>query len=180
MSNFNTGDLVKRTSGSWKGVNEGDINRVSHAFGNTLNLEGYSDFNFDSRNFEKVVSTNKLVAGEFKVGDRVRMISEDPAFGAGEVEVGDVGVVVSTVDEIRVDFPDQKHWLADIDDIEHETLFVTSENTPETVNISIDGAVEACKTALSEIETLEAKIKALRDSIKTHEQVLRKAGLKLI
>lgn len=56
---------------------------------------------------------------DFKVGDKVRMISESPAHGLGDVSVGDVGKIIYVWDVgIWVDFPKHKGWLANSKDLE--------------------------------------------------------------
>lgn len=48
----------------------------------------------------------------FEVGDKVRMIADDPKHGLGDVKVGDVGVIKDIAEdgEFIVDFPEQDKW----------------------------------------------------------------------
>src|SRR6185503_13494511 len=97
---FKIGDMVKRVSGNWRGVSAGDVLRVTSASGMFLSLEGYEGITFDGEKFELVQEASVVaVPREFEVGDRVRMISESPAHGQGEVSVGDVGVIVEVSED---------------------------------------------------------------------------------
>lgn len=173
---FKIGDMVKRTSGSWRGVNVGDIKKVSCTGGRNIQLEGYPDITFDSDNFKLDHRTSvqlEIVTGEdrpFKIGDRVRMISEDPAYGAGEVKVGDIGVIVRTSgDDFVVDFPNQDDWDAHVDGIEHVAeQKVTTTPEPE---VSLDEAVSNWQNVNQQIKELEAQAA-------NYIRVMRRAGLK--
>ena len=57
---------------------------------------------------------------KFKVGDKVKMISNRPTHGFGGVKVGDVGEIVKVYSPllIKVDFPSQEYWAASSDDLE--------------------------------------------------------------
>lgn len=102
------------------------------------------------------------------------MISRNPRHGSGLINVGDEGTVISLDgDGYRVNFPRHSTWHSGPDDCE----LVNKNPIPAA---SIDEAVEACKTARTEIEELKAKVKALKDSIKDYEVVLQRAGLKFI
>ena len=56
----------------------------------------------------------------FKVGDRVRIIADNPRHGWGGVSKGDIGVVRELGDEgfMSVDFPNQKRWNGYDDEFE--------------------------------------------------------------
>lgn len=106
---------------------------------------------------------------EFKVGDRVRMIAEDPAHGAGEVCVGDIGVITRLntggYHECVVDFPAQKSWNADFADLEHE-----APDVPE-VEVSLDEAVANWQNVAQQIKELQAQVIQ-------YERVMRRHGVK--
>lgn len=177
---FKVGDRVVRTSREWRGVKVGDINVVSEVHGNNLSLEGQGDKIFDGDFFklaEPLIVISLPAVRPFAVGDRVRMIAESPAHGMGEIDVGDIGVIVRTGEEecdyceFVIDFPNQRGWNADASDLEHEhPQFVTDESLPE---ISLDEAVTNCQNLRQQIAGLEVKAKQ-------YEQVMRKHGLKFI
>jgi hypothetical protein len=172
---FKIGDMVVRTAGGWRGVEEGDVKKVSSVDGMNIQLEGYPDITFDGENFE-LSAPMAIEPREFQVGDRVRMISEDPSYGMGELEVGDIGVITKIggtgyvdKDDFEVDFPNQKEWLCTSNDIEH----VDAIKLITLPNISLDVAVSKCQAIRKQIEELQ-------EEAKTYEQVMRKAGVKFI
>ncbi|ATN92845.1 hypothetical protein QGX11_gp082 [Pseudomonas phage PPSC2] len=181
MNHFNKGDVVVRTAGEWRGVKQGDINVVeSTNGGGIIYLVGFDGYAFDPDNFELADQQTTAVLGgftpEIEVGSLVRMISRSPRHGAGLINIGDEGTVISLDEDgdgYRVKFPRHPTWHSGPDDCE----LVNKTPVPA---VSIDEAVEACKTARTEIEELEAKVKALKDSIKVYEVVLQRAGLKFI
>lgn len=176
---YQVGDIVVRTEGSWRGVNEGDVHTVKSVHGGNIHLVGFDDITFDGDNFMKQETPQVAVPGSgsqrIEVGSLVRMVSYEPKYGLGYVSKGDEGTVTSLDGEggYHVRFPRQASWHSGPNDCE-------LVNVIPTPTISIDEAVEACKTARSEIAELEAKVKELKDSIKGFEQVLHKAGLKFI
>jgi hypothetical protein len=126
-----------------------------------------------SGEYDAVNKTDVIVTGEdrpFKIGDRVRMISEEPAYGAGEVKVGDIGMIVRTSgDDFVVDFPNQDDWDAHVDDIEHVAeQKVTTTPEPE---VSLDEAVSNWQNVNQQIKELEAQAA-------NYIRVMRRAGLK--
>ena len=239
---FKIGDMVKRTSGSWRGVNEGDIKKVSQVWGGNIQLEGYADITFDGDNFalyqrpgsaplvefergQTIIykyhdgntytgkvqdlsvtmlgvirgttgsydAVNKtdvlsieiaLPTARYKVGDRVRLVSDDPHYGKGEVRVGDIGRVISVggpdseydQDDLVIDFERDDDWLGHIDDIEHvdpQPSPMVIMTQPVVPDISVDEAVEKC-------QTLRKQIADLQIELKTFEQVMLRHNLKPI
>jgi hypothetical protein len=238
---FKIGDMVVRTSGSWRGVNEGDTNKVTSVWGGNIQLEGYTDITFDGDNFRlhnrqgaplqefergqtivykyhdgntytgKVQDTSatmlgvirggngtydavnktdvlsveiSLPTGRFKVGDRVRLVSDDPHYGKGEVRVGDIGRVTNVggpdseydQDDLVIEFEQDEDWLGHIEDVEHvepqpaPLIIITKAVVP---NISVDEAVEKCQTLRKQIADLQVELK-------TFEQVMLRHNLKPI
>lgn len=48
---------------------------------------------------------------KFKVGDKVKLISDNPKYGLGDIEKGDIGTVKSIYDdELVIDFLKQDDW----------------------------------------------------------------------
>lgn len=177
---YQVGDIVVRTEGSWRDVNEGDVHTVKSVHGHNICLEGFDGITFDGDNFKKQHTSATTLGGgsqRIEVGSLVRMISDYPKHGAGLINIGDEGVVISLGDDgdYRVKFPRHPTWRSGPDDC--ELVNVVPIPTP---TISIDEAVEACKSARSEIEELESKVQSLKDSIKGYEQVLRQNGLAFI
>lgn len=174
---YKVGDTVVRTGGVWRGVSPGDVHTVSEVHGSNIVLVGKPGITFDGDNFEPYIEVagTPNQSGKIEVGSLVRMISSNPKHGAGLIKVGDEGVVISLGDngDYRVNFPRHSTWNSGPNDCE----LVNKIPTPA---ISIDEAVEACKTARSEIAELEAKVQSLKDSIKGYEQVLRQNGLAFI
>lgn len=222
---FQIGDMVVRTSGSWRGVNEGDIKKVTGVWDRNIHLEGHPDITFDGENFalytapsapqrlergqvityrkggevytgrvqdvsqtllgvirnhsgeyDAVDKSDVIVTAEdrpFKVGDRVRMIAADPAHGRGEVEVGEIGVIVSTNSQhggsFVVNFPSQEDWEAEPEDLEHVDP-APIVNEPE---VSLDEAVANWQSVTSQIESLKAQLVS-------YERVMRQNGIKPI
>lgn len=55
----------------------------------------------------------------FKVGDKVRVITDNPYYGWGNVSKGDVGTIIAIDgDVIRVNFPGQSRWNGRADEFE--------------------------------------------------------------
>lgn len=181
MNPFKKGDVVVRTGGQWRGVKQGDVNVVdSTNGGGVIYLVGFDGYAFDPDNFELADQQTAAVLGtptpKIEVGSLVRMISRNPKHGAGLINIGDEGVVIAMDeggDGYRVKFPRHTTWHSGPNDCE----LVNKTPVPA---VSIDEAVEACKSARTEIEELEAKVKALKDSIKGYEVVLQRAGLKFV
>lgn len=181
MNHFKKGDVVVRTGGEWRGVKQGDVNVVDSTNGaGIIYLVGFDGYAFDPDNFKLADQQTTAVLGastpKIEVGSLVRMISRNPQHGAGPINVGDEGTVVSLDgygDGYHVKFSRHSYWHSGPNDCE----LVNKTPVPA---VSIDEAVEACKTARTEIEELEAKVKALKDSIKVYEVVLQRAGLKFI
>lgn len=169
---FKVGDLVKRTSGNWRGVYEGDIKKVTHVWGGNISLEGYPDITFDGDNFE-LHETAVPATGprEFKVGDRVRMISESPRYGRGEVRVGDIGVITSIpINHVKykIKFERQHNWSGGACDIEHEFPEVVQENIPQ---VSLDEAVANWQSVSQQIKELQAQVVQ-------YERIMRSCGVR--
>lgn len=166
---FKVGDMVIRTSGSWRGVNEGDINKVTSVWGGNISLAGYDDITFDGDNFE-LHETAVPVTGprEFKVGDRVRMIAESPRYGRGEVRVGDIGVITSIPNNLvkyKIKFERQDNWSGAACDIEHEFPEVAQENIPQ---VSLDEAVENWQSVSQQIKELQAQVVQYERIMRSH------------
>lgn len=239
---FKIGDMVKRTSGSWRGVNEGDINKVTQVWSGNIQLEGYADITFDGDNFAlyqrpgsaplvefergqtiiykyhdgntytgKVQDISATMLGvirgtngtydavnisdvrsieiplptaRFKVGDRVRLINDDPHYGKGDVRVGDIGRVTEVggpdseydQDDLVIEFERDEDWLGHIDDVEHvdpqptPLIIMTKPVVPE---VSLDEAVGNWQDVTQQIRELQAKAS-------TYERVMRNHGIKPI
>lgn len=238
---FKIGDMVVRTSGNWRGVNEGDIKKVSQVYGWKLQLEGYPDITFDGDNFAlhhrqgaplqefergqtiiykyhdgntytgKVQDIGSSMLGvirgsnrtydavsitgvlsieiglptaRFRVGDRVRLVNDDPQYGKSEVRVGDIGRITAVggpnseydQDDLVIEFDKDDDWLGHIDDIEHvdpqpAPLIIMSK--PVVPDIPVDVAVEKCQTLRKQIADLQVELK-------TFEQVMLRHNLKPI
>ncbi|AMR57384.1 hypothetical protein vB_PsyM_KIL3b_0138 [Pseudomonas phage vB_PsyM_KIL3b] len=244
---FKIGDMVKRTSGSWRGVNEGSINKVTSVWCGGIQLEGYADITFDGDNFAlyrrprcstprvefergqiiiykyhdgntytgKVQDISAHASGtmlgvirggdgtydavnisdvlsleiplptaRFKVGDRVRLVNDDPQYGKSEVRVGDIGRITAVggpdseydQDDLVIEFDKDDDWLGHIDDIEHvdpQPAPLIIMNKPAVPDISVDEAVD-------KYQTLRKKIADLQIELKTFEQVMLRHNLKPI
>jgi hypothetical protein len=171
---FQAGDLVKRIRGSFREVEEGEICEVVRQEGTFLTLQG-KDGTYDTEKFELVPTITTLAQTaaprEFQIGDRVRMINENPRHGRGEVRVGDIGVIVAIGDgliEYRVDFDRQKHWGANGKDIEHEHPQVVTTVAQE---VSLDEAVANWQAVSQQIKELQVQAAA-------YERIMRINGLK--
>ncbi|UAV89741.1 hypothetical protein [Pseudomonas phage COT4] len=175
MQQFKSGDRVKRTGGDFRDVTTGGIyiiDRIAdgsdqYTTGSVL-LVG-CEGSYTARSFELVASAPQ-VKREFQIGDRVRMIAEDPAHGVGEVEVGDIGVIVQLENsrgvDCVVDFPRQEGWNADFADLEHEHVQVAVET-----EVSLDEAVANWQNVNQQIKELEAQAA-------NYIRVMRRAGIK--
>ncbi|UAV90011.1 hypothetical protein REC_162 [Pseudomonas phage REC] len=127
-----------------------------------------------SGNYDAVMKSDVIIVPadprSFQIGDRVRMIAEDPAHGAGEVEVGDIGVIVQLENsrgvDCVVDFPRQGGWNADFADLEHEHVQVAAET-----EVSLDEAVANWQNVNQQIKELEAQAA-------NYIRVMRRAGIK--
>jgi hypothetical protein len=120
----------------------------------------------------------------FKIGDRVRLVNEDPHYGRGCVEVGDIGRVIAVggpdsgydQDDLVIEFDQDDDWLGHIDDIEHvdpQPAPLIIMNKPVVPDISVDEAVEKCQTLRKQIADLQVELK-------TFEQVMLRHNLKPI
>lgn len=172
---FKIGDMVIRTSGSWRGVNEGDVKRVTWCDGRNIQLEGHTDITFDADNFElhKTEATVPTTGPrEFKVGDRVRMIAESPRHGRGEVRVGDIGVITSVTGDAvkyRIKFERQNNWGGSDSDIEHEF--------PEVVQVDLGVSLDE---AVGNWQSVNQQIKELEAQSQSYERIMRANGIKPI
>lgn len=170
MRKFKVGDIVKRVRGSFNGVVEGGVYEVT-SVGSlaAIGLLGQGG-SYDEAMFElfQEATPTTTTPREFKVGDRVRMISHDPAYGRGEVCVGDIGVVahLQSGGDLVVDFPNQEDWNAHIDDIEHADP-LPSSNIPE---VSLDEAVANWQNVSQQIKELQARAS-------NYERVMRRNGI---
>lgn len=168
---FKAGDTVRRTGGMWRGVSEGDIKTVDEVHGGNITLVGHPGITFDGDNFELVESADGG-ARKFEVGDRVRMISESPAHGAGEVSVGDIGVIAricsDSYTDCKIDFPAQRGWNANFTDIEHEIHVPAAVVVPE---VSLDEAVANWQDAAQQIKELQAQVVQ-------YERIMRRHGVR--
>lgn len=168
---FQAGDLVKRINGGFREVEEGEVCEVIKQEGNFLTLKG-KDGTYDPVKFELVstiLTAPILKPRGFQIGDRVRMISEDPFYGRGEVEVGEIGVIVGEQGgAFVVDFPSQDDWDAAPEDIEHEHPQMVSVAAPE---VSLDEAVANWQTVSQQIKELQVQAAA-------YERIMRINGLK--
>jgi hypothetical protein len=175
MTIYKVGDVVIRDGGVWRGVSPGDVHKVSEVHGGNICLVGFDGITFDGDNFSLYHRAKSSTTAEVEVGDIVRMTSRTPRYGAGCIDVGDEGVVISLDGdgEYHVKFPKHARWHSGEDDCE----LVNKTVVPK---VSLDEAVNLCKDARTEIKELEDKVKALKDSIKAYEQVIRDAGLTFI
>jgi hypothetical protein len=66
---------------------------------------------------------------KFKVGDRVKMISQYPKYGLGNIFPGDVGTItyIYNAGDIVIDFQDQPNWLG----VESELALAKTEPLKE-------------------------------------------------
>jgi hypothetical protein len=168
MRKFKVGDIVKRVRGSFNGVVEGGVYEVTGNLGrDAIGLLGQGG-SYDEAMFELFQEATPTTPRGFKVGDRVRMISHDPAYGRGEVRVGDIGVVahLQSGGDLTVDFPNQEDWDAHVDDIEHADP-LPSSNIPE---VSLDEAVANWQNVSQQIKELQAQAS-------NYERVMRRNGI---
>jgi hypothetical protein len=73
---------------------------------------------------------------KFTVGQRVRVITDRPRFGWGEVSKGDIGVVRREPDgdgDLKVDFPSQPNWTARVGEL---------EPVEESLEVKLEGQVD--------------------------------------
>lgn len=123
------------------------------------------------------------IPGEFKVGDRVMLATEEPEYGRGEVDMFEVGTVrrlgpgsYADAGDIIVEFPTDYEWIGVASDLRHapsnlcEEFDLPQEVTPE---IPLDEAVKGCQDIRQQIAGLNAQAKVF-------EEVMRKAGIKFI
>ena len=96
---------------------------------------------------------------EFKVGDRVRAISE--SFGWGTVKKGDIGTIIQITShrDIRVDFPKDKGWRAHEKDLELVEETDPRENTISCAQVYYPFSPE---------EFLDFKLKREKKELDTH------------
>lgn len=178
MQQFKSGDRVRRTGPDFRDVITGGlyiVDRVAdgsdqYTTGSLL-LEGHEGGSYSARSFELVASPVQEALRPFQIGDRVRMISENPTHGEGEVSVGDVGVVTGVYDdeyyEYKVDFPAQRNWSANSTDIEHES--------PQVV---ITGAEVSLDEAVGNWQNVNKQIKELEAQAANYIRVMRNHGIK--
>jgi hypothetical protein len=95
MTIYKVGDTVIRDSGEWRGVKPGDLHEVASVHGGNICLVGLEQFTFDGDNFSLYHRAKSSTTGEVEVGVEVRMTSRTPRYGAGCIDVGDEGVVIS-------------------------------------------------------------------------------------
>lgn len=74
---------------------------------------------YDIDDDENEIYEPSLDVPAFKVGDKVRVITDNPYYGWGGVRKGDVGTVIAIDDKvIRVNFPRQSRWNGRADEFE--------------------------------------------------------------
>ena len=108
-----------------------------------VELDGYSgDLSFYEHELVEEAKAPKVK--KFKVGDKVRMVSDRPLFGKGVVNVGDVGIVQEVRDsypDYIVHFPRQSSWSAEEKDLE----LVEEPEKPETTFEDVIAYVKEAK-----------------------------------
>lgn len=125
------------------------------------------------------------IPGEFKVGDRVMLDTEDPEYGRGEVDMFEVGTVIQVgtgefsyadAGDIIVKFPSDEDWVGVPNDLKHAPQKVSEEVAlPKvaTQEITLDEAVKGCQDIHQQMAELAGKARVF-------EEVMRKAGVKFI
>lgn len=92
---------------------------------------------------------------EFKVGHEVRLISDNPKFGKGEVEVGDIGIIErDQIDYLVIRFPKQDFWHGLSSELELVGDVVTQSALPMakegSVIVKLDQLIEAQKVEIAD------------------------------
>lgn len=125
------------------------------------------------------------IPGEFKVGDRVMLATEEPEYGRGVVDMFEVGTITDVgtgergsadVGDIIVEFPSDEDWVGVPGDLKHAPQKVREEfPLPEVAlpDITLDEAVKGCQDIRQQMAELAGKARVF-------EEVMRKAGVKFI
>lgn len=178
---FKIGDMVKRTSGSWRGVNEGDIKTVSSVHGGNIQLEGYPDITFDGYNFALYQRPGSAPLVEFERGQTIIYKYHDGNTYTGKVQdlsVSMLGVIRGTtgaydavnktdVLSVEISLTTARYKVGE----QPSPMVIMTQ--PVVPDISVDEAVEKC-------QTLRKQIADLQIELKTYEQVMLRHNLKPI
>lgn len=124
---------------------EGKIATIKEVHSRGMCLEGF-EWSWTPSMLEKV-EEEKVIVTKFKTGDKVKMISEHPKHDFGDVKTGDIGVVSIMREDgtIKVDFPNQKFWTAEAEELELVKEEVEEFKIGEYIYIDFLGRYNACR-----------------------------------
>ncbi|AMR57869.1 hypothetical protein vB_PsyM_KIL4_0145 [Pseudomonas phage vB_PsyM_KIL4] len=192
---FKAGDMVKRTSGSWRGVNEGSINKVTSVWCGGIQLEGYADITFDGDNFALYrrprcstprveFERGQIIIYKYHDGNTYTGKVQDISAHASGTMLGVIrggdgtydAVNISDVLSLEIPLPTARFKVGDrvrLVNVDPQPAPLIIMNKPAVPDISVDEAVD-------KYQTLRKKIADLQIELKTFEQVMLRHNLKPI